>query len=116
MIKLILSSIDVVVLPLEVAKEFVCTSPPGRDYIVSWGVNGSTSATIMSQFQDYVVLGEEVLSENGGTQRSLTFKANARANSTRIRCVVSNHNNGEYMVPYDINIILQGKQESKLMN
>ena len=106
--------IDILVLPLGVTREFACTSPPEPGYTIAWGVNG-TSAT-SPQFQDYIALGEEVHSENGGVLRNLTYKADARANNTHIRCAVTNINNGEYMVPVDMNCTLQGKLVSELIN
>ena len=99
--------VDVMVLPLGVTREFACRSPPELGYVVNWGVNGASATG--PQFQDYIVLGEEVHSENGGIQRNLTFTADARANNTHIRCAVTNINNGEFMVPVDMNCTLQGK-------
>ena len=103
------------VLPLGVTREFVCTSPPGPGYAVNWGVNGTSGAD--TQVQDYIVLGGEVHSENGGIQRNLTFTADARANNTHIRCAVTNIYNREYyMVPVDMNLTLQGKLVSELIS
>ena len=103
------------VLPLGVIREFVCTSPPEPGYAITWGVNGESA--VHSQFQDYIVLGEEVHSENGGIQRNLTFTANTRANNTHILCTVTNFYNREYyMVPVDVNCTLQGKLVSELIN
>ena len=102
------------VLPLGVTREFVCTSPPGPDYAVNWGVNGTSA--VSSQFQDYIVLGEEVHSGNDGTQRNLTYTAGVRANNTHIRCAVTNINNGEFLVPVDMNLTLQGKLVSESIN
>jgi len=105
----------VLVLPLGVTREFVCTSPPGLDYTVHWGVNGISA--VSPQFQDYIALGEEVHSENGGIQRNLTYTADARANNTHIRCAVTNINNREdYMVLVDMNCTLQGELVSELIN
>ena len=103
------------VLPLGVTREFACTSPPEPGYALAWGVNG-TSAT-GPQFQDYIVLGEEVHSENGRVQRNLTFTADARANNTHIFCAVTNIYNREYyMVPVNVNCTLQGKLVIELIN
>ena len=101
------------VLPLRVAREFECASPPGSGYVVSWGVNGTTSN--ISQLQDYIVLGE-VHSENGGIQRSLTFTADARANNTHIRCAATNIYDGEFIVAVDMYLTLQGKLVIELFN
>ena len=101
-------------LPLGVSRNFTCTSPPGPGYIIAWGVNG-TSVT-SPQFQDYIVLGEEVYLENGGIQRNLTYKADARANNTHIFCAVTNTYNGEHMVAVNMNCTLQGKLVSELIN
>ena len=103
------------VLPLGVAREFACTSPPEPGYVVAWGVNGTSA--VSSQFQDYIVLGEEVHSENGGVQRNLTYTADARANNTHILCVVTSIFNREYyMVPVNVNCTLQGKLVIELIN
>ena len=67
------------------------------------------------QFQDYIALGEEGQSENGGIQRNLTYTADARANNTHIRCAVTNINNG-YIVLVDMNLTLQGKLVSEVIN
>ena len=107
--------IDILVLPLGVNRNFTCTTLPEPGYVVNWGVNGTSAAN--PQFQDYIALGEEVHSENGGIQRNLTYKADARANNTHIRCVVTNINNREYyMVPVDMNLTLQGKLVIELIN
>ena len=107
--------IDVMVLPLGVSRNFTCTSPPESGYAIVWGVNGTSGAD--PQFQDYIVLGEEFhLIENGAIQRNLTFTADARANNTHIRCAVTNINNGEFMVPVDVNCTLQGKLVIELIN
>ena len=102
------------VLPLGVTREFECASPPGSGYVVSWGVNGTTSN--ISQLQDYIVLGEVVHSENGGIQRNLVYTADARANNTHIRCAVTNIHNGEFIVLVDMHLTLQGKLVSEVIN
>lgn len=104
---------DVLVLPVGVARQFVCTSPPESGYTIAWGVNG-TSAT-SSQFEDYIDLGEEIHLENGETQRKLTFTADARANNTHIRCVVNHIFNGASLVPVNIILTLQGKLAIELI-
>ena len=95
------------VLPLGVTKEFACASPPATGYAVFWGVNGTSA--VSSQFQDYIVLGEEVHSQNGGILRNLTYTADARANNTHIRCAVTNISYGDSIVSVDIHLTLQGK-------
>ena len=102
------------VLPLGVTREFACTSPPEPGYAIVWGVNGTSGAD--PQFQDYIVLGEEFHLVNGGVLRNLTFRADARANNTHIRCAVANIYNGEHMVPVDMNCTLQGKLVIELIN
>ena len=97
---------DLLVLPLGVTREFVCTSPPGSGYTIAWGVNGRSATS--SQFQDYLILGEEVHLENSGIQRNLTYTADARANNTHICCAVTNIYNGEFKVLVDMNLTLQG--------
>ena len=104
--------IDVMVLPLGVSRNFTCTSPPESGYEIVWGVNG-TSAT-SPQFQDYIYIGREVDSENGEIQEKLTFTADARANNTHIRCIVTHINNETFTVPVDICLTLQGKLASEL--
>ena len=102
------------VLPLTVTSEFVCTSPPEPGYAVAWGVNGTSA--VHSRFQDYIVLGEEFHLVNGGIQRNLTFTADARANNTHIRCAVTNINNGQFIVLVDLKLTLQGKLVIELIN
>jgi len=101
------------VLPLGVTREFACTSPPGPDYAIAWGVNGTGGTD--PQFQDYIDVGEIVYLEHDGIQKNLNFTADARANNTHIRCAVTNINNGEFMVPVDMNCTLQGKLVSELI-
>ena len=101
-----------VVLPLGVKREFVCRTPePG--YGIVWGVNGTDAAS--PQFQDYIDLGEKVHLEDR-IQINLTFTAYARANNTHIRCLVTNIDEGESMVPDDMNCIVQGKLVGELIN
>ena len=101
------------VLPLEVIREFACTSPPEPGYAIAWGVNGTSA--VSSRFQYYILLGEQLHLENGAIQKNLTFIADARANNTHIRCAVTNINDGKLIFPVDLNLTLQGKQEIEVV-
>ena len=93
------------VLPLGVTKEFVCTSPPEPGHGLLWLVNGVVAAG--SQLR-YIALGKEVHSEDGGVQRNITFTADTSANNTHLRCIVTN-SVGDSHIPVNLNITLQGK-------
>ena len=105
--------IDVLVLPLGVTREFVCKSPPTTGYTIAWGVNGTSATSI--EFQDYIVLGEEVHLQNGGIQRNLIFIADIKANNTHIRCILTSINDGESGFLVDISLSLQGKVVTELI-
>ena len=97
--------IEVLVLPLGVTRQYVCTSPPGSGYGILWLVNGA-SATI-SQLPEYILLGEDVQTEDGRVQGIITLTADIRANNTHLRCVIS-HFDGGSNISVDVNLTLQG--------
>ena len=97
--------IDVLVLPLGVTREFVCTSPPEPGHGILWLVN--STSTPSSQLP-YIALGEEVQSGDGGVQRNITFTADTRANNTHLRCIISNFE-GDSHISLDLKLTLQGK-------
>ena len=95
---------DLIVLPLGVTREFVCTSPPEPGHGIVWLVNGESAAS--SQLP-YIALREEVQSGDGGVQRNITFTADTRANNTHLRCIISNFE-GDSHISLDMNLTLQG--------
>ena len=95
---------DLIVLPLGVTREFVCTSSPGPGHGIVWLVNGESAA--ISQLP-YIALREEVQSGDGGVQRTITFTADTRANNTHLRCIISNFE-GDSHISLDMSLTLQG--------